>query len=161
MASESDATVESEPTTGSTRGSRDGKRDLQKMLNRTFGIDVDEVLPEDVQRVLEDFEDQLEDMQNSEGVQVARRVLGRLRLLFQMLGAWGEGNFSMPWRSVAAIAGALTYLGNPMGVLPEFLKGRNSLLDDGLVVYLCYRLVEKDLQRFVREQGLDAAEYGL
>lgn len=165
---ESDATVESESGTessdapsGSTAGSPNGNRDIQKVLNRTFGIDVDEVLPDDVQRVIEDFEDQLEEMQNSEGVEVARTVLNRARLLFRMLGAWADGSFSLPWRSVAAITGALTYLGNPMGVLPEFVKGDESLLDDALVVFLCYQLLEKDLQRFVEEEGLDPAEYGL
>lgn len=168
MASETDTAVESDtptsesPTAASsdTAGGNSDKRDLERLLSRTFGIDVDEVLPEDVQRVLEDFEDQLEDMQNSEGVQQARTVIGRARLLFRMLGAWAEGRFALPWRSAAAITGGLAYLVNPMGILPSFLKGEDSLLDDALVIFLCYRLVEKDLKRFVDEEGLDAAEYG-
>lgn len=168
MASETDTAVESDTATSepsTTASSESGgratdKRDLERLLSRTFGIDVEEVLPEDVQRVLEDFEDQLEDMQNSEGVRQARTVIGRARLLFQMLGAWAEGRFALPWRSAAAITGGLAYLVNPMGILPSFLKGDDSLLDDALVVFLCYKLVEKDLKRFVDEEDLDPEEYG-
>ncbi len=156
---ESDATVGSE--TEPSSGSRGGDRDIKTALNNTLGIDVDEVLPDDVQRIIDDFEDQLEEMQNSEGVEVARTVLNRVRLVLRMMGAWGDGRFSLPWRSVAGITGAITYLSNPMGVLPEFVKGSESPLDDALVVYLCYQLLEKDLQRFVEEEGLDPADYGL
>lgn len=161
MASESDVTVQESPAGAEeTHSEANGKRDLQKLLDRSLGIDVDEVLPEDVHRMIDDFEDQLEDMSQSAEVQTARTVLQRARLMVQMLGAWAEGSFSLPWRSATATAAGLTYLVNPGGILPEFLKGKQSLLNDALVVYLCYKLVEKDLKRFVEEQEMDPAEYG-
>lgn len=137
-----------------------GKRDLERMLNRTFGMDLEEILPEDLQGVLEDVEDRLEKMQNSEGVREVRAVIARLELLLRMFGAAAEGRSPLPWRSAAGIVGAAVYIADPMGLLPSFLKGDDSLLDDALVAYLCYRLVEVDLKRFAEEEEMDASEYG-
>lgn len=136
------------------------RRDLGGMLNRTFGVDLEEILPEDLQGVIEDLEDRLEKMQNSEGVREVRAVIARLELLLRMFGAAAEGRSPLPWRSAAGIMGAAVYIADPMGLLPSFLKGDESLLDDALVAYLCYRLVEVDLKRFAEEEKMDASEYG-
>lgn len=137
-----------------------GKRDLESLLNRTFGVDLEEILPEDLQGVLEDLQDRLEGMQNSEGVREVRAVIARLRLLLRMVGSAAEGQSPLPWRSAAGIMGAAVYIIDPMGMLPSFVKGDDSLLDEALVAYLCYRLIEVDLKRFVEEERLDAPEYG-
>lgn len=150
----------------STRGSSDREKTgkLRSLLRRQFAVQVENVLPEDVQRVLDQLEERLESLRSGEEVELTDRVLRRVRLMGRMLRSWSEGSFSVPWRSIAAVSACLLYVTNPLDVLPGVLKGRDgdedSLLDDALVIYLCYTLVEQDLRRFVEEHDLDPGEYG-
>lgn len=162
MAAEPDTTVASdertrsvpEPTSPGSDGDEDTRtaRDLERLLNRTLGLDLEEVLPEDLQGVLEGIEDRLEEVRAREGVRASQVMLDRVRVMFRMFGAAAEGRTAVPWRSAAGIAGAAVYLANPMEMLPSFLKGDGSPLDDALVIYLAYRLIEQDLERFVEER---------
>lgn len=161
MAQATTAPTETPPGEGGTRRRQGDGPDLPTVLKENFGIEVDTVLPEDVSRVIEDVEDRLDDMENHGGVRLVRRNLQRARLLIDMLRSWRDGRTRMPWRTAAAITGGLIYVVDPGGWLPGFIKGEDSLLDEALVLYLCYRLVKADLRRFAEEQGLETDELGL
>ncbi len=151
-----------EPTSLGSDGEEETRkvRDLERLLNRTLGLDLEEVLPEDLQGVLEGIEDRLEAVRAREGVRVSQVLLDRVRLMFRMFGAAAEGRTAVPWRSAAGIVGTAAYLTNPMGMVPSFLKGDGSPLDDALVVYLGYQLIEQDLDRFVEERDREGQPSG-
>ena len=79
-----------------------------------------------------------------------------VRLMFSLLRDYWSGRYrQIPWKSVAAIAGALLYVLNPLDLIPDVLIGF-GLLDDAGVVAVCLKLVESDLHRYAAWKELDA-----
>lgn len=77
-----------------------------------------------------------------------RRFSTDIRLMFSMLRDYWQGNYrQVPWKSIAAIAGALVYVLNPLDLIPDLLLGI-GFLDDAGVVAACLALVESDLLRY-------------
>lgn len=71
-----------------------------------------------------------------------------IRLMFSMLRDYWRGDYrEVPWRSIAAIAGTLIYVLNPLDLIPDLLLGI-GFLDDAGVVVACLTLVESDLIRY-------------
>lgn len=74
-----------------------------------------------------------------------RRFGSDIRLMFSMLKDYWQGHYrAIPWKSVAAIAGTLIYVLNPLDMIPDMIFGV-GLLDDAGVVAACLSLVESDL----------------
>lgn len=77
-----------------------------------------------------------------------RRFGTDIRLMFSMLRDYWQGNYrNVPWKSIAAIAGALIYVLNPLDLIPDILIGI-GFLDDVGVVAACLAMVESDLLRY-------------
>lgn len=71
-----------------------------------------------------------------------------IRLMMDMLRDYWQGNYrAIPWKSIAAIAGALFYVLNPLDLIPDLILGF-GLIDDAGVVAACLTLVEADLHRY-------------
>ncbi|WP_297798449.1 YkvA family protein [uncultured Marinobacter sp.] len=76
------------------------------------------------------------------------RFSADIKLMFAMIRDYWNGSYrDVPWKSIAAIAGALVYVLNPLDVIPDLLVGI-GFLDDAGVVALCLKLVESDLHRY-------------
>lgn len=87
-----------------------------------------------------------------------RRFSTDIRLMFSMLRDYWQGNYrNVPWKSIAAIAGALIYVLNPLDLIPDMLIGI-GFLDDAGVVAACLALVESDLLRYAAWKELSAQE---
>jgi len=77
-----------------------------------------------------------------------KRFSAEVRLMFSMLSDYWQGNYrEVPWKSIAAIAGALIYVLNPLDAIPDLILGF-GFIDDAGVVALCLKLVESDLLRY-------------
>jgi uncharacterized membrane protein YkvA (DUF1232 family) len=77
-----------------------------------------------------------------------KRFSSDIRLMFSMLRDYWKGDYrAIPWKSVAAIAGALIYVMNPLDVIPDLILGF-GFIDDAGVVALCLKMVESDLMRY-------------
>ncbi len=71
-----------------------------------------------------------------------------IRLMLSMIRDYWYGNYRrVPWRTIAAVAGALLYVLNPLDAIPDVILAA-GFLDDAGVVALCLKLVEADLQRY-------------
>lgn len=71
-----------------------------------------------------------------------------IKLMFSMIRDYWYGNYrSVPWKTIAAVAGTLLYVLNPLDVIPDFIFGF-GFLDDAGVVAICLKLVESDLHRY-------------
>lgn len=146
---------------GPTGSGRSGDGQLREFLRRQFALQMENVIPEDLQSILDKVEQRLESLRESEQVEFTDNLYGRVRLAGRMLRASAEGSFQLPWKSAASIAAGLTYIVNPLDFLPGILKGEEAVLDDALVLYLCYTVVEQDLNEFLRTHDLDPEEFGM
>jgi uncharacterized membrane protein YkvA (DUF1232 family) len=77
-----------------------------------------------------------------------KRFGADVRLMFALVRDYWQGRYrAVPWKSIAAIAGALLYVMNPLDLIPDLIMGI-GFLDDAGVVALCLKLVEADLHRY-------------
>ncbi len=77
-----------------------------------------------------------------------KRFGSDVSLMFSLLRDYWQGNYrEIPWKSIAAIAGALVYVLNPLDLIPDLIIGV-GLMDDAGVVALCLKVVESDLMRY-------------
>lgn len=77
-----------------------------------------------------------------------RRFSTDIRLMFSLLRDFWNGRYrKVPWKTIAAVAGALLYVLNPLDLIPDLILGF-GFLDDAGVVALCLKLVESDLHRY-------------
>ncbi|MEX0605317.1 MAG: YkvA family protein [Marinobacter sp.] len=77
-----------------------------------------------------------------------RRFIGDIRVMFSMLRDYWKGNYrAVPWKSIAAIAGALLYVLNPIDLIPDLIIGF-GFLDDAAILAACLTIVESDLHDY-------------
>lgn len=88
-------------------------------------------------------------------------ILGRqVLLLYDMLKAWWNNRYELPWKTAAAITAALLYFINPFDLVPDFIPIL-GYLDDAVVMAACVKLIKADLRAFAAGKGLDREYYGL
>ena len=86
---------------------------------------------------------EIEDKANRKGP--LKRFVGDIRVMFSMLRDYWKGNYrAVPWKSIAAIAGALLYVLNPIDLIPDLIIGF-GFLDDAAILAACLSIVESDL----------------
>jgi uncharacterized membrane protein YkvA (DUF1232 family) len=91
----------------------------------------------------------------------AGKVLTRLRLLWMVVGDYGAGRYrSVPWKSVAACAAAITYVLSPLDLVPDFLVPV-GWTDDLLVLALAWGVVKRELRDYCEWKGLSPSHFGL
>ncbi|MDL0431882.1 YkvA family protein [Marinobacter sp. TBZ242] len=120
-----------------TFSDRKANEQLKTEASKVHGDDVADLLAR--QKAIEDK------VRNSGKL---RRFGTDIRLMFAMLRDYWQGNYrNVPWKSIAAIAGALIYVLNPLDLIPDVLLGI-GFLDDAGVVAACLAMVESDLIRY-------------
>lgn len=116
---------------------RKANEQLNREAGKVHGKDVGDLLSR--QKAIE------EKVRNSGKL---RRFGTDIRLMFSMLRDYWQGNYrNVPWKSIAAMVGALIYVLNPLDLIPDMLIGI-GFLDDAGVVAACLALVESDLLRY-------------
>lgn len=77
-----------------------------------------------------------------------QRFSADIKLMFSMIRDYWNGSYrNVPWKSIAAMAGALLYVMNPLDFIPDLIMGI-GFVDDVGVVALCLKLVESDLHKY-------------
>jgi len=83
-----------------------------------------------------------------------------IKLMFSLIRDYWYGHYrAIPWKSIAAVAGALLYVLNPLDLIPDLIFGF-GLVDDAGVVALCLKLVESDLHRYAAWKELRESDPG-
>jgi uncharacterized membrane protein YkvA (DUF1232 family) len=113
----------------------------------------------DVRYALEKTSAKLKAVSKSSQASV-QQMLRQARLLYAMLRDAVAGRFKVPWVTVSAATAALLYFISPIDLLPDFIPGV-GLIDDALVIAMAISLARMDLKRYLVENSLDAADYGL
>ncbi|MBZ0335563.1 hypothetical protein MARI_25810 [Marinobacter sp. JH2] len=117
------------------------KRTAEQQLNQEAG----KVRKDDLETLL----------QRQEAIEAKVKSSGRLqrfgtdiKLMFSLIRDYWNGRYrAVPWKTIAAVAGALLYVLNPLDLIPDLIFGF-GLLDDAGVVALCLKLVESDLHKY-------------
>ncbi|WP_166269430.1 YkvA family protein [Marinobacter caseinilyticus] len=87
-----------------------------------------------------------------------RRFLEDIQVMFSMLGDYWNGRYrAVPWMSIAAIAGALLYVLNPIDLIPDLIVGF-GLFDDAAVLAACLSMVESDLATYAAWKHQQSSE---
>lgn len=126
----------------------------QKNAENQLNAEADKVRREDLESLLA-RQRTIEDKVKGSGK--LNRFREDIKLMFAMIRDYWNGSYrDVPWKSIAAIAGTLLYVLNPLDVIPDLLIGI-GFLDDAGVVALCLKLVESDLYRYAawKEQQED------
>ncbi|KAA1174398.1 DUF1232 domain-containing protein [Marinobacter salinexigens] len=117
----------------------------QKKAESQLSAEAEKVHRSDLEDLL-DRQRAIEDKVKGSGK--LRRFGADIRLMFSMIRDYWYGNYrSVPWKTIAAVAGALIYVLNPLDVIPDLILGF-GFLDDASVVALCLKVVEADLHRY-------------
>ncbi|MBU2872668.1 YkvA family protein [Marinobacter salexigens] len=116
---------------------KDARKQLDAESEKVNRIDLEALLER--QRAIE------EKVKSSGKLQ---RFSADIKLMFSMIQDYWNGNYrSVPWKSIAAMAGALLYVMNPLDFIPDLIMGI-GFVDDVGVVALCLKLVESDLHKY-------------
>jgi uncharacterized membrane protein YkvA (DUF1232 family) len=116
---------------------KNARTQLEAEAKKVHRADLEQLL--DRQRAIED---------KVKGSGKLARFSADIKLMFSMIRDYWYGNYrSVPWKTIAAVAGALIYVMNPLDVIPDLILGF-GFLDDAGVVAMCLKLVESDLHRY-------------
>jgi len=117
----------------------------QKNAQKQLDAEAEKVNRADLETLL-DRQRAIEDKVKNSGK--LNRFSADIKLMFSMLRDYWKGSYrDIPWKSIAAVAGALIYVMNPLDFIPDLIIGF-GFLDDAGVVALCLKLVESDLHKY-------------
>lgn len=79
-----------------------------------------------------------------------------IRDLYGMLRDAVAGRYSVPFRSLAAVAVTLLYLANPFDLIPDFIPGI-GYIDDIFMVSLCVKFIGTDLEKYRQWRSVESS----
>ena len=122
------------------------KKTINKAQAETFlGEYADKVGTDDVNNVL-GKEDEIKKL--FKRVKVLAKYLNDLCEIFELLRDRVTGKYKgTPWRTIAALTGALIYSLSPIDLLLDFIPGI-GFFDDALVIGLAIKLAQPDLEKY-------------
>ena len=82
-----------------------------------------------------------------------------MKLVSAMLVDWWRGDYETPWLTLVALSVALLYVVNPFDIFPDYIPFL-GWIDDATVVIICFKLLQRDLRRYVKVKELEPKEHG-
>ncbi len=114
------------------------KAELDKRANK--------ISEKDVKKILEQESDLLSKVTGAGGP--LGKLLDDIKTLFSMIKDYWNGDYrEVPWTTIAAAAAALAYVLSPIDLIPDFIPVV-GLIDDALVVTLCLKAIQTDLESY-------------
>ena len=110
--------------------------------NRALNEQAEKVEKKDLEKVLQK-EHKIEDkFRHNDSM---RGYLDKAKSMFSLIRDYWNGNYrQVPWKTIAAVTGALLYVLMPLDLIPDFIPVA-GFLDDAGVIAACLALVSDDL----------------
>jgi uncharacterized membrane protein YkvA (DUF1232 family) len=90
-----------------------------------------------------------------------RNVIGPLKLLIDLVGAYFRGQYTtIPWTTIAVCSFAIFYVVDPIDLVPGFIPVV-GYIDDALVIGTVLFAAREDLVDYCRFRGYEPENYGL
>ena len=84
------------------------------------------------------------------------QFLDNMRLLFLMLKDWWRGTYrQLPWWCIGVLVFTLLYVLSPIDLIPDWIPVI-GLLDDVTLMYLCYKVIEGEIEKYKRWRNREA-----
>lgn len=108
------------------------------------------------QDALERFLQRLERKLRS--IPVAGDTLASIPVLASLIKSYVKKEYTdIPIGSILAIISALIYFVSPLDLIPDFIPGLGHV-DDALVISVCLKLVESDVQEYIKWRKANGKE---
>ena len=116
-------------------------------MKKKFEEDIKNVDEDDVEYASKKGTKKVEDMdKNPPGF--LEDLWNDIKLMISLISDYYKGNYTdVPWKIIAAIAGAIVYFVSPIDVVPDFIPIL-GYADDALVLKLALELAKKDLDKY-------------
>ena len=121
----------------------------QNAARRIFSRLAGRLRKEDLRLLLERYRDKLDGL-GGNMPEALNAVVDDVKTMSGMLGSYSNGSYrEIPWRSIAAIGGALLYFVIPVDALPDVVPIA-GYLDDAFIIKLVVDLLRRDIDDFRR-----------
>ena len=89
-----------------------------------------------------------------------RRVIEKVKVLVEMLGAYINGKYKkIPKKTLIIIVAAFIYFVSPIDLIPDFIPGIGYIDDAGVIAFV-FQSVYEDIQKFERWKESKASDPG-
>lgn len=139
--------------------SRDKDVDQSEVYDR-FEENRETIGREELEQVLDGFEEKVEQIKQSAGPAFVRKAIGHARLFYRLLEAWWQDRRNVPWKTITAIGAVLLYFINPFDLVPDMIPVL-GMMDDATMIYIGFSLIQDDLIDFAIDRGLDLESFGI
>jgi len=78
---------------------------------------------------------------------VLEKEIAKVKLLLMLLKDYWDGKYTLPYRTIIAIAVALLYILNPIDLIPDILPFL-GLTDDLAMLLFVWKMVSKDVKEY-------------
>ena len=119
----------------------------KKQAHERFLADIENVDETDVRYASKKGQDKVNDM-NANPPGALAKLWEDIKTMIALLGDYLSGDYKeIPWKVIAAIAGAIVYFVSPIDIIPDFIPVI-GYLDDAMVIKLALDFAGDDLSLY-------------